>query len=379
MKNPGVIVLSLVSWVVSLPVRAGHEAPLYPSFYPQEIRVEAVDPAAAVRLLETSKIHAYVGRAPDFAGPAPKSVRFVESLGSYLVVRVNPASPAAKDGPAACAVARRVLKTIAADPGRIVLHPYPINGYHADYLHHADLAEAAKARLLDGPATDATGLTLRVEGALAHEPPPPWRARAGNPDWDASVEEVDAAKLVAGQSFSMNGWLGPPWLKAGWFHAYLLLAPALGAPAREQAAALFARLRTGPFISSAERINVERDLVAQLTTGCTAVVAGYTAKREYYSAQYSDGIENIAWDSHAGLNSAIFIRAVKLKDFPWNGWLHLGVPAPPSAAWNPFAGFTDEAGRLIWSAIGDPALFPEPYGAGWTLNRIGDVLPAASR
>ncbi len=31
--------------------------------------------------------------------------------------------------------------------------------------------------------------------------------------------------------------------------------------------------------------------------------------------------ENIAYDSHAGFNSAIFIRTVKLKDFPWNGWL----------------------------------------------------------
>lgn len=364
MKNSDIAALSLVCLAASLPAWAGHETPLYPSYYPQEIRIEAADPAAAARLLEASKIHAYVGRAPDFAGPAPKSVRFVESLGSYLVVRVNPASPTAKDGQAACAMARAILKSIAADRRGFVLHPYPINAYHADYLHHVDRAEATKASFLVGPAADAGGLKVRTGGAPG-----------GSTDWDASIEEVDAGELVAGQSFALNGWYGPPWLKAGWFHAYLLLAPALDEATREGAAAIFTRLRTGTFANLAERINAERDLVAQLTIGCAAMVAGYAAKREYYSAQYSDGIENIAWDSHTGLNSAIFLRTVKLKDFPWNGWLRLGVPAPAAAAWNPFGGFTDATGRLIWSALGDPGLLPEPYGAGWLLNRIGDVKP----
>ena len=27
------------------------------------------------------------------------------------------------------------------------MHPYPVTPFHGDYLHHADLAEAAKARL----------------------------------------------------------------------------------------------------------------------------------------------------------------------------------------------------------------------------------------
>jgi hypothetical protein len=89
-------------------------------------------------------------------------------------------------------------------------------------------------------------------------------------------------------------------------------------------------------------------------------------------------VENIAFDSHTGFNSAIFIRTVKLKDFPWNGWLRLGVSSAPAAAWNPFGGFDDEAGRLVWWALGDPGMFADPYGAGWVLNRFGDVTPAAS-
>ncbi len=60
----------------------------------------------------------------------------------------------------------------------------------------------------------------------------------------------------------------------------------------------------------------------------------------------------------SGFNSPIFLRTVKLKDFPWNGWLALGIDARPAAAWNPIGGFTDPFGRLMWFALGDPAADP---------------------
>ena len=106
----------------------------------------------------------------------------------------------------------------------------------------------------------------------------------------------------------------------------------------------------------------------QLSGGCRKRVAGYTVKRQYFSAEFTNGIENIGFDSIEGLNSPIFIRTVKLKDFPWNSWLMLGIDAQPDAAWNPIAGFTDGFGQLLWSAIGDPALFSAPYGSGWMLK-----------
>jgi len=102
-------------------------------------------------------------------------------------------------------------------------------------------------------------------------------------------------------------------------------------------------------------------------------IAGYTIKRQFFSAEFTNGIENIGFDSVAGLESPLFIRTVKLKDFPWNGWLGLGVDESPAAAWNPMAGFGDRFGRLLWLAIGDPALFSAPYDSGWMLNRIADV------
>jgi hypothetical protein len=109
------------------------------------------------------------------------------------------------------------------------------------------------------------------------------------------------------------------------------------------------------------------------------VVVGYTVKREYISTEYSAGIENIGFDALEGLNSPIFLRTAKLKDFPWNGWLSLGTDSPSVAAWNPVAGFTDKFGRLMWAAVADSALIPSPNDAGWMLNRISDVQAAPSR
>src|SRR5205823_8373330 len=116
-------------------------------------------------------------------------------------------------------------------------------------------------------------------------------------------------------------------------------------------------------------MEIERQLVGQLTGGCERAVAGYTVRRERFSSEFSEGVENIAYDSHAGFNSAIFVRTVKLKDFPWNGWLRLGIATRPSAAWNPIGRLGDAVGRLMWSALADPALLPAPYGASWVPNR----------
>ena len=112
---------------------------------------------------------------------------------------------------------------------------------------------------------------------------------------------------------------------------------------------------------------------------CHKTVAGYTVRHQYYNDDYSAGIENIAYDAISGLAAPMFLRTAKLKDFPWNGWLGLGTDTRPTSAWNPVAGFTDDFGRLIWSALGDPAVLPAPNDSGWTANRISDVAATATR
>jgi hypothetical protein len=109
--------------------------------------------------------------------------------------------------------------------------------------------------------------------------------------------------------------------------------------------------------------------VQRLAAGCERPVLGYTVRREPFNAEFSQGIENIGWDSQRGFNSEIFVRTAKLKDFPWNGWLKVGVAGRAAAAWNPVAGFTDAPGRLLWAAVGDPGLLSAPYAAGFVPHR----------
>jgi len=106
------------------------------------------------------------------------------------------------------------------------------------------------------------------------------------------------------------------------------------------------------------------------------VPIGYTIRHEALNVEYSAGVENVAYDAQRGLNSAMFLRTVKLKDFPWNGWLHLGIETKPAAAWNPVAGFSDAAGRLVWAALSDPPLLHDPRADGWISSRVR--LPAAT-
>jgi hypothetical protein len=172
----------------------------------------------------------------------------------------------------------------------------------------------------------------------------------------------------------LNGWLGPRWVRSGWFHAYRALAESPQEPGeRRKIQERVARLQAADYRDSAERINLERDLVRSLESGCRTMVAGFTVKREFFTADFSAGIENISFDALEGFNSPMFLRTVKLKDFPWNGSLRLGIAARPDAAWNPVSGFTDPFGRLAWYAISDLAALPSPYEAGWTLNRISEI------
>jgi hypothetical protein len=385
MRWSRVLSLLLLALLVAPVARSGHELPVYPSYYPHEIEIAALKPDTAAPLIEQGKLHAFLGGPAQFAGPLPETVQSVESLGAFLVARAN---PALSDETAACAAVRAVAEDAARATGEFIFHPYPVTPMHGDFLHHVDRAEAAKAALSAASAgTPSREPRVRAQGAVADSVVRrPWRARSG--EWDAEVIEIDAADLVAIEQLVTNGWIGPASLKTGWWQAYLILGVedgrgrpfgAIDARARERTEADLRRLQSGDFADAVERMNLERSFIVGLTADCRQRVIGYTLKREYFNAEFSAGVENVGYDSLTGLNSAIFLRTVKLKDFPWNGWLALGIDTRPTAAWNPVAGFSDPFGRLMWSALGDPALLPAPYGSGWMINRVSDVQAAPTR
>jgi len=302
---------------------AGHEFPFYPSFYPQEITIEALDAGTAAQRFAKGTLHAYAGTLQT----DPPKTGAAASLGGYVV---------ATAGRGACAAARGLEQAL---PAGSVWHPYPVTPFHGDYLHHADRAEAARSS---------------QKGAAAK----------------LNVEVVDVAALMA--RARSKGGSGPPWLRQGWFHAYLLLAPT---PADARIENAVRRLMRGDHRSLEERIELERSLIALLQGGCERAVLGYTVRREPYSVEYSAGVENVGYDALEGLASPIFPRTVKLRDFPWNGWLNVGAPAAPSTPWNPLrGGFADPFGRLVWSALADPAFLPAPHGSGWIENRVSAAV-----
>ena len=55
--------------------RSGHEFPVYPSYYPHEIRIETMAPDRAAALLLAGKIQAYIGPEPRFSNASPDSIR----------------------------------------------------------------------------------------------------------------------------------------------------------------------------------------------------------------------------------------------------------------------------------------------------------------
>jgi hypothetical protein len=369
------LVLLLAAFAVGL-ARSGHEQPVYPSYYPQEIEIATLAPQAATDLLRAGKLHAYVGVAPLGVPTSPDhTLGSVASLESFLVVRLNPASALAADETSACAAASTIVRAMAglAGAGGMTVHPYPVTPWHGDYLSHIDRAEAERARMLGGDAPPLRAFPrVWASAELARSLIPAEWLTAGA-DWDAAIEQMSIAAIVRASTVALNGWLGPAYVRAGWFHATRVLG---GGPLQDEVRALLARLEADEGGSSVERINLERELVRSLLAGCRTIVAGYTLKREPFNAQYSAGIENISYDALEGLSSPMFLRTVKLKDFPWNGWLRLGISAAPDSAWNPIGGFTDPFGRLAWYALSDAAAIPSPYEAGWILNRISDVEAA---
>jgi hypothetical protein len=355
--------------------RAGHESPFYPSFYPQEIRIETLEPAAAAAGWPKARVHAYVGGELFAGGPVPSDAVPVESLRSYLVLSFD--APDGRyagvnaDAQMRCAAANRTLRALARDAG-YVFHPYPVTPYHPDYLEQFDLARRAQERYtLEPPVAGDLGMMIRAKGLLA-EKLVPASARAGSDASDATLEEIDVAELAVRTVGGTGGSVDAPWVKQGWYQASRLYA---GDAATK---AIHDRLVSGRYRDPTERINLERALVSTLIASCKRVIVGYTLKREYLNADYSNGVENAVFDSQAGLLSPLFPRTVKLKDFPWNGWLRVGTATAPTAAWNPVGGFDDDFGQLLWRAVGDPALFPEPYAGSWIANRASIVADAAS-
>src|ERR671937_698953 len=97
MKGLAAAVVAVLAVTIVPVARSGHELPVYPSYYPHEIEIAMLRPERAGELLRAGKLHAYVGPMPDFVPAPADSIKIADSLGTFLIVRINPDSSRAKD------------------------------------------------------------------------------------------------------------------------------------------------------------------------------------------------------------------------------------------------------------------------------------------
>src|SRR5713101_7824862 len=101
--------------VIVTSARGGHELPIYPSFYPHEIEIRTLDPEQAGKALRSGQIQAYVGGGVRFAQALPENIRAIESLGSIIMVRINPHSVLEADETSACAIVKAVARELSGE------------------------------------------------------------------------------------------------------------------------------------------------------------------------------------------------------------------------------------------------------------------------
>src|SRR5207302_5142161 len=113
----------------------------------------------------------------------------------------------------------------------------------------------ARALALGGEG-DGPPLRIRATGELAERLV---GSREGSgPGAAVTLEAIGVDDLLGSRRVSPGGWMGPPWIKTGWFRAYLLLAPRVGVDrARHAVRAVYRRLVTRDYRRLAERLDLE--------------------------------------------------------------------------------------------------------------------------
>ncbi|HEX7927958.1 MAG TPA: hypothetical protein VF678_10225, partial [bacterium] len=370
LRRPVAIALAAASCALgATALWAGHEVSYYPAFYPDRVTITSMDAQAAGKALTGNKLHVFFGGQPSLPATVPDTLRGVQSLGAYAVITLDPTAKGMGTPEARCKAAEEVLRGLA-QPGKddFVFHPYPITPLHEDYVAHTDRAAAAM-RQAEAPVSSRPRMAIQASGMLGRRlTQAGWSVNAAPQASGIAVVALPQEQVIT--PTGMGSWAGPPWLKEGWYAAWQLLSPGLDPKAAAQAKPLLTRMMHGDFDGRVEAYNLERQLVDTLSRPCTRVVAGYVLRREFVNIEYSFGIENVATDSGLGLNNPVFLRTVKLKDYPWNGPLFAALDGQAQAAWNPVAGFGDPTGRLAWSLIADDAFMSLPDSEGWQANRI---------
>ena len=427
------VIAMLVSTYVE-GVMAGHENPFQQSYYPHEVRFFKIDnPDEVPRLIaETSDtpvvkgLHLYLApvsvddvKEARRVGPA----KSLKTLGSIYTVLLNPvddgrnpfASKKFRQAFARFLIDREALATGLGDAEPLYI---PITRYHPDYRFVIDIdqrirgqwkpneamVKQALADYLESVGGSVEGGRITIEGSEAvlavagiegdaiagvivkqlaekleklgfkvktismEASPTRLRDLEEYQGVNIVVERLDLLDYIFERLRNVNGiYVGLDAYDDARLAAHIYLKPG---GADDEASRAAQKLLSGDYSGWQERMNLIRTLILGGIDESVRTPVMLTYQHYLYNDDYDQGVENMARSPITGPFSDVFYRTVKLRLFPWNGWLLVGLDVERSSAYNPVLGFTDKWGRNLWMMLSDSASVFQPYNGSWEVNRV---------
>ncbi|WP_448605502.1 hypothetical protein [Thermoflexus hugenholtzii] len=380
MKTLAILVFTLVlsQFYVNIGL-AGHENVQYQSYYPHEIRFLQVDNLdVAVRLFKNTTtsgrvegLHLYLGKIGKTEAKANYSIKYLNFITNIYLLRFSEFNRHLQNSKIRSVIAygcinrNELAKEMLTSPLFIPLLPY-----HRETSYVKDIEE----RLKTIECTDIfqelkilkVGFTAGQED-LADKIVEQIKSNTGfklnaekvsNPnDWDILVTRIDMPSYVLSKLSYINGvYYGTDTFEGTTFIKDLFLN---GKEKPEQR-----------IISEEDLFLYTRSIVSEWYERGFTYPLMYDIEYYIYNDDYDEGLHNMAWSPLVGLTEpSAFFRTVKIKLFPWNGWLLVGSPTVDKCKFNPFPVPGDQTCYGLWSVLSDPAFVLNPYNLTFEPNR----------
>lgn len=373
-------------------VYGGHELILYPSFYPHELRFFRVENAedASQLIAQTSTtgtvkgLHLYL--AP--LKPAAKrlnntKINFIQEVDRlyYLVINLD------KRPWNNSAVADLLMNSISRDSVAAKLNGQPVYlpilSYQGDYIYVADISESLRMKSFSIDSSELrklkiTAIKLSVQEveeeaveAVASE-----LGKLGNvsvvkdgaDDWDFKLSSISLNNFFQKNTVWANGIYFDLDAYQGYSLAAAIYRQSVNMSSEPQS--IYNKILYGRYSNEFEKMLLVRQLVRWGIKHGGIIPLFITYRHYMFNDDWDEGIYNMAVNPLTGISTDVFYRTVKLKLFPWNGWLLIGHNDTEDCSYNPFMFEKTLYCRAILMLVSDSAFIHQPYNGSWEVNRV---------
>jgi len=398
---------------------AGHENPLQFSFYPHEVRFFKVKPDTDIvkMITETTDtptvkgMHIYLGGinhedAQKLKNKGP--IKLLNAIDRIYTIYVNTKQD--ETNPFSLEDFRKAFLRNIVDRFELASNIpsseplfIPITEYHSEYRYLVDLDKMFReewryderlvnsvlgdylrisgAKIVNGKIKSRNGDDITIRIALPSGDETARRIAnyvveklekmgfnttllsysGGQDEYHIAIRRYEYQDLTLNSLKNVNGiYIGLERYKGIYLASYIY-----GSVVRE-----YSRLFYGDALDEITYAKLLREFILKGVEDSAEQPVIMTYEYYLYNDDYDQGIENMARSPLTGPFSDVFYRTVKLKLFPWNGWLLVGLDEDRETAYNPVLGFNDKWGRNLWMMLSDPAVLLQPYNNSIEPNRV---------